>query len=209
MTCAFWLATIGRMKNWDTLLTALVELPWYYMFGSAAFVLAIIFLLIRLLNRGNAPEILAFETDGGKVTVSLHAIGELIQRAAASTDGVARCVSRIQVRRGHLASIRVKIHLRASSQLKEVEKNLQKRIAHTLRVTLGVEQIGTIDTVVASLVGEPEVPQDPPPHPESRLRSEKRPVWEDLPSEPEPVSPSASPSLETAEPPSEPAEKRL
>jgi uncharacterized alkaline shock family protein YloU len=151
------------MNNWETFLTAVADLPWYEMLGASAATLAFLWLLIRLSNRGKTPEILAFETGGGKVTVSLHAISELIQRAAASTDGVARCSSRISQRRGQLQAIRLKIHLRASSHLREVEESLQKRIAHTLRVTLGIEQMGSIDTIVAGLVGEPEVPQDPEP----------------------------------------------
>ena len=128
--------------------------PEWILVWFCVVVLAVYF--IRLALRSEPREILAFETTNGRVTVARQAIVELIQKAASLTDGVAKCSSRIVFKRSRL-TIRLRIHLHASHNLRQVSELLKRRIAESLRVTLGMTQLGPIDAVVVGLIGTPEM----------------------------------------------------
>lgn len=145
------------MERIEELYQMVLNYPYLNYVVVAVVLVVVLFMLLSLRARlrRRPKEILAFESGTGNVTVARSAIADLIHRAAANTEGVAKCSSRITVRRGQL-QIKLKLHLRASSRLKDVHQTLKNRIGETLKRTLGIEQMGDIDTVVVGLVGTPD-----------------------------------------------------
>jgi hypothetical protein len=145
------------LERWKQLYATILAYPYLdYVLIAIVLVVGFICLMWARSRRLRKPkEIVAFESGTGHVTVARGAISDLIHRAAANTDGVAKCSSRITVRKG-LLKIKLKVHLSANSNLKNVHNTLKGRIGDTLRNTLGIEQMGDIDTVVTGLVGTPD-----------------------------------------------------
>jgi len=145
------------VERWKQLYATILAYPYldYVLIAIVLVVGFFCFMWARSRRLRKPKEIVAFESGTGHVTVARGAISDLIHRAAANTDGVAKCSSRITVRRG-LLKIKLKVHLSANSNLKNVHNTLKARIGDTLRNTLGIEQMGDIDTVVTGLVGTPD-----------------------------------------------------
>ncbi len=124
----------------------------YYIIGALLVLLLALVLLRRLRQPG---ELLAFSTERGRVLIARKAISDMIQKAASRTPGVVKCRSRLAERRGEL-SLRLRISLRADSDLREVQKRLEAQIVDSLKYNLGFSSLGEFVTTVVAVVGEPE-----------------------------------------------------
>ncbi len=136
---------------------------------AIAVLLFIFLMLLRLLNTG-PQQIVAFDSADGKVTVSPNAVGEIIQKAASASSGIARCKSRLQVRRGNL-HINIRLQLKAGSKMKLVEEQLKRHIRHTMQDMLGMDNVGSINIEITGIVGNPMPPQQEVPQEQPRLLS--------------------------------------
>ena len=137
--------------------------------------LLLLAIFIILWMRRQPRELHAFDGPHGSVMVARSAIVELVQRVADHMDSVGRCTTRIRTR-GKSLSVTVRIKLLAGTRLNEVSTELQTRLSHHLRESLGIEKLGPIDIVVGGYVGNVEAASDD----QGRLTEPTPPAEEDL-----------------------------
>ncbi|MBN1403288.1 MAG: hypothetical protein JW942_02320 [Opitutales bacterium] len=137
--------------------TLLREPSWKFYLLAGLLCLLVILLLLRAARQPS--QLIAFSTERGKVLIARRAISEIIAKASSRTFGVVKCKSRLKERRGKL-TIRLRIQIRADSDLREVQKRLEAQIVDSLHRNLGFASLGEIITTVTSVVGEPDDNRD-------------------------------------------------
>ena len=148
--------------TWTELLEALQAL--FTPQNAVLAVLAVVVLLYfwaRVRRLRYPPEVFAFQTATGEVFVTSSAVADLVHKISMNTDGVAKVSSRLY-RRGARLQVHLRLHLRANYVMRDVARQLEERIAKGLKRMYGVESIDSIRTVVAGVVGQPEVTDSPP-----------------------------------------------
>ncbi len=114
----------------------------------------LLLLLAMWLRACHQPAaIVAFDNPDGQVKVSRNAINELAQSATDDMSEVAKCVTRIQTRGGHL-NVQLRIKMVAGSNLSEVSLAMQNRVKNSLRNSLGIEKLGSIEVRLTGFIGQ-------------------------------------------------------
>lgn len=134
-----------------------------------AILLCFLWLLYRMI-RGEPQTIVAFDSPDGSITVSPKAVEEIIQKAANTTAGIARCKSKLKVKRRQL-NIHIRLQLKAGNRMKRVEESLKRHIRYTMQEMLGMDNIGAISIEITGIVGNPPPPLDESEPEEPRLLS--------------------------------------
>lgn len=149
------LPLLVSLPAWETIAEYLDD-PLYLYGGAAVLVLlvAILLVIINFFLKKTNNRILAFKTGDGVVEVTPAAVRSLIMTACTGVDGVETARSSFGMRRGSL-HIRVRIHLRASHPLGEVEQLLRRRIRDSLTSRLGIQKIAQIHVIVDRIIGTP------------------------------------------------------
>jgi len=141
------------MSEVQTFIDAMLAQPaWKYYLVAGLLVLLVLLIVMRAVSQPSRLH--AFSTERGTVHIARRAISEMILKSAALTFGVVKCRSRIKMQKDKLC-IALRIHLRADSELREVQKHLETQIVDSLRRNLGFGNLGPISTTVISIVGEP------------------------------------------------------
>ena len=123
---------------------------YYLWIGGGALLLL---LAMWLRARHQSSTFVAFDNPDGQVRVSRSAISELAQGATDDMGEVAKCVTRIQTRRGRL-NVQLRIKMVAGSNLSEVSLALQNRVKNSLRNGLGIEKLGSIEVRLTGFIGQ-------------------------------------------------------
>jgi len=91
--------------------------------------------------KANATEknIIAFDNPGGRVSVSLNAIEELIKRIISRFSEVREVKSRVSVSRKGL-HIKVRLILRAEGSIPEVTSRVQDAVKSKIQDTIGIDE---------------------------------------------------------------------
>jgi uncharacterized alkaline shock family protein YloU len=139
----------------DTLNRALQHLlePPYLYFAAVAVVLLVALYITYTCRRAN-QGIVPFKTQGGSIEIAPHTLRGVIQQAANSIEGVERASCR-HFMKGRSIGVKVAIHLRANSRLKDVEARIKSCIQATLYEQFGMENIDPIHIRVTRMVGDP------------------------------------------------------
>ena len=137
------------MGAYQNTLNYLMSGPYPWIGGSVLLLLFIVWLRAR----HQPSTFVAFDNPDGQVKVSRSAINELAQGAADAISEVAKCVTRIQTRGGRL-NVELRIKMIAGSNLSEVSMNLQNRVKSSLRDSLGIEKLGSIEVRLTGFIGQ-------------------------------------------------------
>lgn len=140
------------MQPYIDSLSHLIHGPYPYMVGLAVLLLLIIW--VTHCWRQNHRPIIPFKTEGGTVEIAPQTLRGIIQHTTHSVEGVEKANCRHYVR-GKGLRVKVAIHLRASSKLKDVEARIKSQIRTTLFEQFGMENVDPINIRVVKLIGEP------------------------------------------------------
>lgn len=117
--------------------------------------LLLVFVVLLVLAR-EPDSIAAFENEAGSVTVSRHALHELIQQCCEEMKEVGRARVRVEVKGGVLHTT-VRLKIRPGAKLENTTGYLQEQISEILKVNLGLGKVGPIDIRVTGVLPEPSV----------------------------------------------------
>ncbi len=117
--------------------------------GTVAIIL-LLWLWFRIRAVQNPPTILSFRTQNGEVRITYHALSDFVSKVAAGVEGIDRCHCRIFWQR-NLYNLELRVHLSDNYQLTEVVQQVELKVSQAIRNTLGLEELGKINTVVVSL----------------------------------------------------------
>jgi hypothetical protein len=109
---------------------------------------AVLFLFAGLIFflRRQPKHVVAYRTENGEVTVSRHAIVELVQTSCAQLGEVAKPRVKIRIKRG-TPHFDVRVKLLGGGRLRQIEETLQTHLRRALTENLGIEQLGAINIV--------------------------------------------------------------
>lgn len=140
----------------DTLIAdieALLTLPNLLIAGSS--VILLLWLWSRIRSARHPSEITAFTTPNGTVGISRSALCDLVDKVASAIDGINRCSTRV-TKKGTLINLQLRIQVLSGTQLTDIVPHLERRVAQTLRQTFGLENLGSINTLVTGFASEPK-----------------------------------------------------
>ena len=116
--------------------------PEFLFIGGASLVCA---LVLALFLRRQPKKVIAYTTDSGRVTVSRHAIVELVQTSCEQLEDVSKPQVRIHSK-GSTTHFEIRIKL-LGGRLRSIEQTLQGHLRNALTENLGIENLGRINIV--------------------------------------------------------------
>jgi len=116
---------------------------------------AFFLVLLWAMFRRPRDRVTAFEAGNGSVTISRRALQDIIARSCEQFGEIARAKVLVRTPGGKL---RTEIHLRLkqSARIRDFSETLRARITEALTENLGMEDVGTMEFIVAGIVGERE-----------------------------------------------------
>lgn len=140
------------MQELTEILSHLIKAPYLY-YAVAAVVLLIGFYVVYSYRRAN-QGIIPFKTQGGQIEIAPSTLRGVMQNAANSVEGVEKASCR-HFLKGRSVGVKVAIHLRANSRLRDVEAHIKQCIRATLYEQFGMENIEPIHIRVTRIIGDP------------------------------------------------------
>lgn len=135
------------MEIFDTILSDSIPPGWLAIGAGASGLLLLA--CIRILCK-RPKNVLAYETDNGRVMVSLHAITELVETSCEQLRDVYKIRVFIDITAGTI-HFQVRIKLLSGACLRSIEETLQNHLRKTLRENLGIENLGRIDIIATGI----------------------------------------------------------
>lgn len=132
------------------------------LFGSGRFVIVVIGMIIWALalplffmGRGSKKEsrYLFFDNEGGRVSISLDAIGDYVLKLASEFPSIIKMSPSVTPARNSI-DVLVKLRVKAGPQIHEVCEVLQKRVRETIVTGLGIADVRRVEVSVTDIVSE-------------------------------------------------------
>lgn len=130
----------------------LLDPVFLYPVTIGAILLIILWLYYRY-KRAN-QGIIPYKTQGGNIEIAPSTLRGVMQHAANSIEGVERASCRHFIR-GRGVGVKVAIHVRSNSKLREIESEIKGCIRATLYEQFGMEIVEPIHIRVTKIVGDP------------------------------------------------------
>lgn len=117
----------------------------------------LVFLLVLLYSysgthRAEYERYISFEGEGGSVRISRHAVRDFLAGLAAEFSTVEKLDPEFTMRRENM-DVELNVTVRPGCHIPELSRMLQERVRTTLRVSLGITQIGKVDVLVQEIAG--------------------------------------------------------
>ncbi len=136
----------------DDLFGHLLEPPFFYGIIAALVILLVLWLWYSYGRKHQG--IVPFKTQGGTIEIAPGTLRGIMQHAANSVPGVEKATCQ-HFMKGRRVGVKVAIHLKANSRLKDVEANIKKGIKNSLLDQFGMETVEPIDIRVTKIIGDP------------------------------------------------------
>ncbi len=126
----------------------------------------IVFLLVLLYSytgthRADYERYISFEGEGGSVRISRHAVRDFLAGLAAEFSTIEKLDPEFTMRRENM-DVELNVTVRPGCHIPELSRMLQERVRTTLRVSLGITQVGKVDVLVQEIAGVPGARRDEP-----------------------------------------------
>jgi uncharacterized alkaline shock family protein YloU len=134
------------------ILKPLIEPPLIYIIIFLAVLLVILWIYYsyKRANQGIIP----YKTQGGNIEIAPHTLRGVMQHAANSIEGVERASCR-HFLKGRGVGVKVAVHVRSNSRLREIESQIKGCIRATLYDQFGMENVDPIHIRVTKIIGDP------------------------------------------------------
>ena len=126
----------------------------------------IVFLLVLLYSytgthRADYERYISFEGEGGSVRISRHAVRDFLAGIAAEFSTIEKLEPEFTMRRDNM-DVELNVTVRPGCHIPELSRMLQERVRTTLRVSLGITQVGKVDVLVQEIAGTQNPRRDEP-----------------------------------------------
>ena len=117
----------------------------------------LLFLLVLLYSytgsyRADYERYITFEGEGGSVRVSRRAVRDFLSGIAAEFSTIEKLESELTMRRENI-DVELHVAVRPGCHIPELSRMLQERVRTTMRVSLGITQVGNVDVLVQEIAG--------------------------------------------------------
>jgi hypothetical protein len=117
----------------------------------------LVFLLVLLYSytgsyRAEFERYISFEGEGGSVRISRRAVHDFLAGIAAEFSTVEKLEPEFTMRRENM-DVELNVTVRPGCHIPELSRMLQERVRTTLRVSLGITQVGKVDVLVQEISG--------------------------------------------------------
>lgn len=130
----------------------LLDPVFLYPVTIGAIILIVLWLYYRYKRASQG--IIPYKTQGGTIEIAPSTLRGVMQHAANSIEGVERASCRHFVR-GRGVGVKVAIHVRSNSKLRDIESQIKGCIRATLYEQFGMEIVEPIHIRVTKIVGDP------------------------------------------------------
>ncbi|MEX0323316.1 MAG: hypothetical protein AB3N63_14235 [Puniceicoccaceae bacterium] len=130
----------------------LLEPEFLYPITIGAIILILLWMYYRYKRASQG--IIPYKTQGGNIEIAPSTLRGVMQHAANSIEGVERASCRHFIR-GRGVGVKVAIHVRSNSKLREIEAQIKGCIRATLFEQFGMEIVEPINIRVTKIVGDP------------------------------------------------------
>jgi len=120
--------------------------------GGGLVLVGVIFALSEYRTR-RRERFLAFDNDGGTVSISTEAMADYITKLIAEFPSVVRMRPHVRPRRGGV-DLLVDVRVKAGSQVHEVCELLQQRVRERVVEGLGISEVRRVEVNVRDIVSE-------------------------------------------------------
>lgn len=121
-------------------------LEWFSGLALLLFILLVFSMLVRFV-RGKGKDVLAFEDESGRVSISKYALKTLIFNKCNRVPGVQNPRPSIKMT-GNKIAIYVKVGIQEGCNLREVREILRTHLEESLRCDFGLEKLSSIHVLV-------------------------------------------------------------
>jgi hypothetical protein len=117
----------------------------------------LVFLLVLLYSytgshRADYERYISFEGEGGSVRISRRAVRDFLAGLAAEFSTIEKLDPEFTMRRENM-DVELNVTVLPGCHIPELSRMLQERVRTTLRVSLGITQIGKVDVLVQEIAG--------------------------------------------------------
>jgi hypothetical protein len=117
----------------------------------------LVFLLVLLYSytgshRAEYERYISFEGEGGSIRISRRAIRDFLAGLAAEFSTIEKLDPEFTMQRENM-DIELHVTVRPGCHIPELSRMLQERVRTTMRVSLGITQIGKVDVLVQEIAG--------------------------------------------------------
>ena len=152
---AFFVYAAISSKLWTEIFQIFQENKW----PSVAIGL-LLFLLVLLYSytgshRAEYERYISFEGEGGSVRISRRAIRDFLAGLAAEFSTIEKLDPEFTMKRENM-DIELHVTVRPGCHIPELSRMLQERVRTTMRVSLGITQVGQVDVMVQEIAGTGE-----------------------------------------------------
>lgn len=126
------------------------------------FALCTAFFLVLLWSMIRRPRsrVTAFKADNGSVTIARKALEDVVARTCESFPEIVRAKVMVGTAAGRMQT-RIHLHLKESARIRDFSDRLRRQITEVLTQNLGMEEIGSMELIVAGIA--PDRKKTPPP----------------------------------------------
>lgn len=111
---------------------------------------AFFIVLLWAMFRRPRDRVVAFAAGNGSVTISRRALQDVIARTCESFPEIIRAKVLVTTS-SHKLKTRIQLHLRQSAKIRDFSDRLRQEITTILTDNLGMEDVGTMEFLVASI----------------------------------------------------------
>lgn len=131
-----------------------------FYFSVVVFALCTAFFIVVfwLMVRRPRDRITAFEDGNGTVTVSRRALEDIIARSCEQFDEIVRAKVSVRTRNDKIRT-EILLRLKQSARVRDFSKQLRARITEILTDNLGMDDVGTMELIVAGIVSDKNSPR--------------------------------------------------
>ena len=124
-------------------------------FPVVVFALCTAFFLVLLWSMLRRPRdrVTAFKAGNGVVTISRRALQDIIARSCEEFEEIVRAKVLVRTPAGKLKT-EIHLRLRQSARIRDFSENLRARITEVFTKNLGMDDVGTMEFIVAGIVSE-------------------------------------------------------
>jgi len=121
---------------------------------------------VWLVLRRPRGSVTAFTAGDGAVTISRKALQDVVARTCESFPEIIRARVRVTTSH-HKVRTQIRLHLRQSARIRDFSDRLRKEITGILTGNLGIEEVGSIELMVAGIAfdGKKKPPESALPNP--------------------------------------------
>lgn len=137
---------------WTLLLDELKTRQVEVIFGALALVLLVLLFALTSLRLPEKQRYLAYDIEGGNVSVSLKAVQDFLARLSGEFAAVQALEPTVKARPGAV-NVQLDVKVKAGAQIPELCRMLQERARVILREKVGISEVGEVRVRVQEIVG--------------------------------------------------------